>query len=82
MFNGCTSLTTVPSNLLPATTLANNCYENMFYGCKSLTTIPELPAKSVKSWSYAHMFDGCKSLTETPDGWILKAQSSVSYSFY
>ena len=82
MFNGCTSLTTVPSNLLPATTLANNCYENMFHGCTSLTTIPELPAKSVKSWSYAHMFDGCKSLTETPDGWILKAQSSVSYSFY
>ena len=26
MFEGCTSITTVPSNLLPATTLADNCY--------------------------------------------------------
>lgn len=30
MFYGCTGLTTAPE--LPATTLANNCYENMFTG--------------------------------------------------
>ena len=34
MFQGCTSLTTVPS--LPATTLANNCYNSMFYLCTKI----------------------------------------------
>ena len=34
MFNGCTSLTTVPS--LPATTLADYCYREMFNGCTAL----------------------------------------------
>lgn len=37
MFNGCTSLTTAPE--LPATTLAQGCYSNMFKGCSSLNTI-------------------------------------------
>ena len=34
MFRGCTSLTQVPA--LPATTLAIQCYRNMFSGCTSL----------------------------------------------
>lgn len=34
MFLGCTSLTQVP--VLPATTLANGCYQHMFDGCTSL----------------------------------------------
>ena len=33
MFSGCTSLTQAPS--LPATTLANFCYDSMFNSCKS-----------------------------------------------
>ena len=37
MFNGCTSLTTAPE--LPATTLANGCYSNMFMNCSNLNTI-------------------------------------------
>ena len=37
MFNGCTALTTAPE--LPATTLANSCYQNMFSGCYNLNTI-------------------------------------------
>ena len=37
MFNGCTSLTTAPE--LPATTLANGCYSNMFRNCSNLNTI-------------------------------------------
>lgn len=31
MFNGCTSLTTVPK--LPATILTDRCYNRMFYSC-------------------------------------------------
>ena len=38
MFNGCSSLTTAPS-ILPATTLADYCYNYMFNGCSNLNTI-------------------------------------------
>jgi hypothetical protein len=40
MFRGCTSLTTTPE--LPATTLANYCYYNMFYNCSNLNRITML----------------------------------------
>lgn len=53
--------------LLPATTLANNCYENMFFGCTGLTTAPDLPATELKSQCYKSMFYGCTSLTTAPD---------------
>lgn len=60
MFYGCTALTSAPE--LPATTLANNCYENMFYYCASLTTAPELPATTLVSGCYNSMFSGCSRL--------------------
>jgi hypothetical protein len=37
MFWGCTTLTTAPE--LPATTLAEGCYSNMFSGCSKLNYI-------------------------------------------
>ena len=40
MFIRCTSLNTAPE--LPATTLTDRCYANMFYGCKSLNYIKML----------------------------------------
>ena len=48
MFYGCTSLTTAPS--LPATTLANNCYMNMFYGCRSLQVYSSSKTGHDKAW--------------------------------
>jgi hypothetical protein len=39
MFGACTSLTTIPEGLLPATTLVTDCYHSMFYGCTSLTSV-------------------------------------------
>ena len=49
--------------VLPSTTLANYCYQSMFYGCTSLTTAPELPAPTVaEEGCYANMFYGCSSL--------------------
>ena len=82
---GCISLTTIPSNLLPATTLANNCYSSMFQGCTSLTTIPKLPATTLADYCYQNMFNGCTGLVETPEGWYLPAQTlsdrSVAYMF-
>lgn len=48
--------------VLPATTLAESCYEQMFYGCTSLTTAPELPATTLVSRCYRLMFCGCTNL--------------------
>ena len=39
MFQECTALTQAPE--LPATILADNCYNNMFYACKSPLTLPD-----------------------------------------
>jgi len=47
---------------LPATTLAEHCYEYMFYGCTSLETAPELPATTLAESCYYQMFNGCTSL--------------------
>ena len=64
MFNRCTSLTQAPE--LPATTLANFCYENLFNGCSSLTSAPTLPATTLADNCYSGMFYGCTSLTTAP----------------
>ena len=51
---------------LPATTLANYCYREMFTYCTALTTAPELPAKSLAEYCYCQMFSGCTALTTAP----------------
>ena len=66
MFDGCTSLRTAPS-VLPATTLAQYCYSNMFYNCTSLTTAPALPATTLANGCYSSMFYGCTKLTTAPE---------------
>ena len=48
--------------VLPATTLANSCYNSMFRGCTALTRAPKLPATTLASVCYAAMFYGCSSL--------------------
>ena len=67
MFRG-TSITTIPSTLLQATTLANNCYSQMFYGCTSLTSVPSdlLPATTLTTQCYSQMFSSCTGITTIP----------------
>ena len=48
---------------LPATTLGEGCYKQMFQYCKSLKNSPELPAMNVNISSYVSMFHGCSALT-------------------
>ena len=63
MFYGCTSLTKIPN--LPATTLAEYCYSNMFSDCTSLVETPEgwyLPAQTTASNSCSRMFANCYKL--------------------
>ena len=51
---------------LPATTLANYCYDSMFKDCKFLTSTPELPATTLANYCYNSMFQGCTALTTAP----------------
>ena len=66
MFYNCASLKAVPK-ILPATTLAYDCYSGMFSNCTSLTTAPELPATTLARYCYNSMFSGCTSLTTAPE---------------
>ena len=50
--------------LLPATTLAQGCYNFMFYGCTGLTEAPALPATTLAPNCYNNMFNGCTKLAK------------------
>ena len=52
--------------LLPATTLKDGCYQDMFNGCTGLTTAPDLPATTLATDCYTGMFKGCTGLTSLP----------------
>lgn len=66
LFRYCTKLIDASNLILPATTLTDYCYNNMFYDCSSLTTAPELPATTLATACYMQMFDSCSSLTTAP----------------
>ena len=64
MFYGCTGLTSAPA--LPATTLAEYCYQSMFSGCTGLTSAPSLPVTTLAAGCYSSMFQDCTGLTSAP----------------
>ena len=65
LFKNCAVLTSAPE--LPATALADDCYNSMFLGCTSLTATPELPATKLADYCYSSMFIKCTSLTSAPE---------------
>ena len=79
LFEGCTKLISAENLVLPATTLAGDCYNSMFRGCTSLTTAPVLPATTLASSCYVSMFNGCTSLTTAP---VLPATTLANYCYY
>ena len=64
LFKSCKALTSAPK--LPATKLANYCYNAMFNYCSSLKAAPELPAETLANYCYNYMFEGCTSLKVAP----------------
>ena len=60
-------VTTVSSDLLPATSLGRSCYQSMFYGCTELINTPTLPATTLVQACYQSMFSLCTSLTQVPE---------------
>ena len=56
------------SNLiLPATTLSEYCYIDLFSHCNRLTVAPKLPATKLARGCYGEMFNDCTSLTTAPE---------------
>ena len=49
--------------VLPATTLMEGCYQDMFSGCKGLEKAPELTAPALVKDCYKEMFCGCAKLS-------------------
>ena len=69
MFRGCFwGLNVVDASelILPATTLAEDCYSWMFLNCRYLTKAPELPATALANGCYSYMFSNCESLVQVP----------------
>jgi hypothetical protein len=68
MFRGCNGLTTLPPNLLPATSLAEYCYYSLFRECNGLKTLPShlLPATALAEYCYYCMFQDSNGITKLP----------------
>ena len=64
LFYGNTILDDVSELILPATTLAERCYDSLFYNCTSLVTAPDLHAPTLVAGCYHHLFYGCTSLNK------------------
>ena len=64
LFSGAKNLVNNAERLLvlPATTLTEGCYDNMFSGCKGIEKAPELPAPTLVKDCYQEMFAGCSKL--------------------
>lgn len=94
LFKICTKLSSVPSDFLPATTLAELCYTGMFEQCKALVTAPDLPAETLASKCYEWMFENCSSLTSIrclatnysgdsyTKQWLQNAKNTAECTFY
>ena len=67
LFYNNTGIVSAKNLILPATTLTEQCYSNMFCNCKSLTSAPELPSTRLETGCYAAMFMGCTSLAKAPE---------------
>ena len=64
LFAGATNLVNNTERLLvlPATTLTESCYQDMFNGCKGIEKAPELPAPKLEKNCYQEMFYDCAKL--------------------
>lgn len=66
LFYQCVGLDIDENFVLPATGLAEKCYNEMFWDCRALTSVPNLPATRMHNYCYSGMFRGCTSLVSVP----------------
>ena len=74
------SCVTLPEHLLPATTLADHCYDSMFGYSDYLLSVPRnfLPATTLADYCYYGMFRSCPFLEYGPD---LPALTTENYCY-
>ena len=64
--------------VLPATTLTEGCYQDMFNGCKGIEKAPELPAPKLEKNCYQEMFYDCAKLNHVKClATDIKAENSI-----
>ena len=63
LFYECETLMNARNLILPAITLSQQCYRDMFMSCTSLIAGPSLPAPTLQRNCYRNMFYGCSSLS-------------------
>ena len=78
LFNNNIKLINGKNISLPATTLSNSCYRNMFRDCASIAKTPELPATTLAEYCYGFMFYGCTSIKVVSE---LPATTLASYCY-
>lgn len=79
LFYDCNTIIDASELILPATTLADYCYYDMFWKCTSLVTAPSiLPATELAEHCYVSMFNGCTSLVSAPE---LPATTLADYCY-
>lgn len=81
LFTRCSYLIDASNLILPATTLADYCYDGMFADCTSLTTAPELTATTMAYRCYQYMFSNCTSLTTAPSILPATTLANECYSY-
>lgn len=67
MFSNSNKIINAENLILPADTLTQYCYNDMFKGCTSLITAPQLQATTLATYCYYAMFMSCTSLTRAPE---------------
>ena len=72
MFKGCVSLRNIRADL-PAVSLGEKSYYEMFSGCVSLEDCPDIGVTSLGSECMYRMFYGCKSLKTGPKALLAKS---------
>ena len=78
LFRGNDKLINAKNLILPATTLATQCYEYMFGECENLISAPVLPAETMARECYYGMFYYCESLKTAPE---LPATTLANYCY-
>ena len=83
LFTGCTGITNAYKLSLPATTLSEGCYKNMFKNCTGMVIAPILLAVTLEDSCYSNMFYGCTSLVEAPELFAATlTDNCYEYMFY
>lgn len=77
LFYYCSVLTSAPE--LPATKLADFCYNQMFSYCTNLVSAPVLPATTLADYCYYLMFTNCKKLSTVT---MLALESEITSKSY